>query len=179
MPDCYFNMKKDLLKQTQKNYAILTNTLIDRGITITLMESCTSGLISSFITDVDNSSKVFKGSFITYSNKTKIENGVNKEIINNYGVYSIETSKEMARACKNRYNTNIGVGITGSLGIIDPNNLDSEKGQVYFTIDYLKPNSYSITIEKQESKFLNKVYAANVVCLKLLELLEGEKYDKK
>lgn len=171
-------MKIDLLKETHNNYAALTSILIKKGITITTMESCTSGLVSSFITDIDNSSKVFKGSFVTYSNETKIAQGVKDKTILKYGVYSIETSKEMAKACKEKLNADIGVGITGSIGIVDPNNSDSKEGYVFFTIDYLVSNSYTIKIENQGSKFMNKVYVANLVCLELLKTLKGEKnYD--
>ena len=163
-------MDVKLLEETQKNYALLTNTLIERNISITSMESCTSGLIASLITDVDNSSKIFRGSFVTYSNNTKIAQGVRKKTIDKYGVYSKETSIDMARACKKLLASDIGIGITGSLGIIDPNNKDSVSGQVYFTIDYNETYSYFIVVDNQGSKFLNKVYAANEVCKELLKL---------
>lgn len=164
-------MNEYLLKQTQDNYHKLTSLLIDKELTITTMESCTSGLVASFITDTDNSSNVFKGSAITYNNDAKIAQGVNEEIINKYGVYSKETSIEMAKVAKNNYKTDISIGITGSLGIVDPNNNDSKPGEVHFTIDYKKPNTYLIQIPNQESKFLNKVYTANYICIELLKLL--------
>lgn len=164
-------VNNDLLKQTQDNYALLTNTLIVKNLSITTMESCTSGLIASLLTDVDNSSRVFKGSFVTYANESKIALGVSKAIINKYGVYSKETSIDMARVAKEKYNTDISIGVTGSLGIVDPNNLDSVKGEVYFTINYKTENTYFISIEDQGSKFLNKVYIANKICEELMKLI--------
>ena len=167
-------MNKDLLKETQDNYRKLTSLLIKKGISITTMESCTSGLIASFITDIDNSSSVFEAGTITYSNKAKVAQGVDENIIKTYGVYSSETSIDMARVAKKNSNSDISIGVTGSLGIADPNNKDSKPGEVYFTIDYLKPYTYFISVENQGSKFLNKVYTANCVCLELLSILKED-----
>ena len=60
-------------------YETLTRTLIERNITITTMESCTSGQIASLITDTEGSSEIFKGAYITYSNYAKIKNGFSEE----------------------------------------------------------------------------------------------------
>ena len=161
-----------LLKETHDNYRKLTTLLIERNLTITTMESCTSGLIASFITDINNSSKALKGAAVTYSNETKTAQGVSEDIIDKYGVYSKETAIDMARAAKQYYDTDIAIGITGSLGIADPNNADSTPGEVYFTIDYLNQDTFCIEVKNQGSKFLNKVYTANCVCLELLKILE-------
>lgn len=171
---CYneFKKEKKLINDTKKNYGALTNTLIKKKITIATMESCTSGLIASLITDVDGASKVFSGGYITYSNETKIKCGVSKDIIDTYGVYSKETAKDMARACKKSYGTDIGIGVTGSLGIVDSKNKDSVPGEVYFAIDYLdKVYEYHINILEKRTKFLNKVYVANYISLKILEII--------
>ena len=164
-------MNNNLLKQAQDNFALLTSTLIAKNLSITTMESCTSGLIASFLTDIDNSSKVFKGSFVTYSNESKIAVGVNENIINKYGVYSKETSIDMAIVAKEKYNADISIGVTGSLGVVDPNNKDSVKGEVYFTIDYKTQHTYLIIVEDQGCKFLNKVFVANRICEELLKLI--------
>ena len=136
------------------------------------MESCTSGLIASFITDIDGSSKITKGSFVTYSNEAKIACGISKEIIDNYGVYSKETAIEMAKNSKKAYCANIGVGVTGTLGIPDPNNIDSTPGEVFFAIDYNgQIKDYYLNVINQGSKFLNKVYTADKICDALLETI--------
>lgn len=165
-------MENNLLQETHDNYRKLTTMLIENNLTITTMESCTSGLIASFITDIDNSSKVFQGAAVTYSNETKIAQGVSAVTIDKYGVYSKETAIDMAKTAKKNYATDIAIGITGSLGIADPNNSDSTPGEVYFTIDYLNQETFYIEVKNQGSKFLNKVYTANCVCLELMNILE-------
>lgn len=174
-----FDEEIKLLKQTQENYHKLTNYLIEKRLSITVMESCTSGLVASFITDTNNSSRIFKGSLVTYSNDDKIANGVDEKIINEYGVYSKQTSMEMAKAVKEKYKTNISIGITGSLGIADPNNIDSKPGEVYFTIDYIKPKTYFVNFEDKGSKYINKLYTVNSICIELLKVLDINNLYKK
>lgn len=117
-----------------EKYKLITETLISRGISITTMESCTSGLIASLITDTEGASAILRGAFITYSNEAKIRCGVPSDVIERYGVYSEETARAMARAAADAYNADISVGITGSFANADPENADSEPGVVYLAI---------------------------------------------
>ena len=165
-------MENNYLIKTENDFAALTARLIERGLTISTMESCTSGLIASLITDLDGSSKATKGSFVTYSNEAKVHCGVDKNIIDTYGVYSRETAIAMASACRRPYSADIGVGVTGSLGVVDPDNAGSVPGEVYFAIDFRgKVYGYYLKVPDQGSKFQNKIYTAQDVCSRLLEIL--------
>lgn len=53
-------------------YRKLTRLLIEKKMTITTMESATSGQIASLITDTEGSSAVLKGAFVTYCNEAKM-----------------------------------------------------------------------------------------------------------
>lgn len=112
----------------------IIKSLISSGTTISTMESCTSGLIASMITDTEGASAIFPGGYVTYLNQTKIFVGVDEDIIKKYGVYSNECAKAMAETVKKKMNTDIAIGITGTTGNIDPNNDDSVQGKVYFCI---------------------------------------------
>jgi len=82
---------------------------------IGVMESCTGGAIANSITNIPGVSDVFKEGNVTYSNESKIKNGVNQKIIEKYGVYSIEVAEEMSK----KINGEIGIGVTGNLpGIV-------------------------------------------------------------
>lgn len=120
------------MTQTQQDRII--NSLIDRQITISTMESCTSGMIASMITDTSGASAVFPGGFVTYLNETKVFAGVDEKIIKEYGIYSGECAKAMAETVREKLNTDIGIGITGTTGNLDPNNADSVQGQAFFSI---------------------------------------------
>ncbi len=157
----------------RNDYKTLTKMLISKSMMITTMESATSGQIASLITDTEGSSAIMKGAFITYSNEAKIMQGVPVEIINKYTVYSKETAVAMATACAKKYNANIGIGVTGTMGNIDVNNAKaSVPGQVYFAI-YINGNvrSYCVGIEPQPSRLMYKLAVAKEVYDELIKLL--------
>jgi len=167
------------LSSVQKKYHRLTKTLIEKKITITAMESCTSGLISSLITDTEGSSEIFKGSFVTYSNKAKIRQGVPADVIEKYGVYSKETAAAMAIACRKSMGTDIGIGVTGTFGNVDPANKDSVIGQVFFAIDFFGgASSWEIKVGLKDgvdfdsSRFYSKLEVANNIADRLLSRLQ-------
>ena len=65
----------DLLKELER-----------KKLTISTAESCTGGLLSSQITSVNGSSKVFLMGLVTYSNQSKIKIlKISKSLINKYG----------------------------------------------------------------------------------------------
>ena len=122
------------IREVEKKYAKLVGLLKERELTVSAMESCTGGLIASMITDVSGSSEVFPGSYVTYSNDEKEENGIPRELIEESGVYSAEMAEGMARAIMTGMKTGFGIGITGTLGRRDPANADSIPGVVYAAV---------------------------------------------
>jgi len=113
------------------------NMLIDKNITFSFAESCTGGLLSSMITEINGISKVFNRSIVTYSNEAKMsEVGVNKETLDEYGAVSEETAREMAKGLYEITKSDVCVSITGIAG---PEGGSEEKpvGLVYIGICYL------------------------------------------
>ncbi|WP_408071988.1 CinA family protein [Butyrivibrio sp. JL13D10] len=123
-----------------KKYEKITKYLIKKKLTISTMESCTAGMVASFLTDTEGSSATLKGAYITYSNEAKIKQGVPADVIQKNGVYSPQTALAMATACMDSYNADIGIGVTGTLGNTDPDNADSVPGEVHLGLIY--PASY-------------------------------------
>lgn len=157
-----------------KQYELLTKTLIEKNLTISTMESCTAGQIISLITDTEGSSAITKGGFVTYSNEAKIMQGVPAEIIENYGVYSKETAISMAQACRNTYQADIGIGVTGTFGNLDPNNADSVPGKVFFAIDMNGAvTSYDTMLDYQPSRNAYKLAIAQEVASLLLNKINA------
>lgn len=158
--------------QVRENYKILTEFLIANNITITTMESATSGQIASLITDTQWASAIMKWAFVTYSNEAKIKQWVPSECIEKYGVYSTQTADAMAKACKQAYKADIGIWITGSFWNVDPNNKDSIPGIVYFSIQ-TKDMIYSHQIELPTNilRHQSKIEVAQKVYEKLVEIL--------
>ncbi len=163
-------------KIIRESYSNLTKELIKRNLTVTTMESMTGGQIASLITDTEGASAILKGAFVTYSNEAKILQGVPEETIKRYGVYSIETARAMAIACRRTYKADIGIGITGSSGNTDPNNSDSVPGQVYFAVCFGDDPAHCIDqyieIDKLSSRLEYKLYAAEKIASCLFDILK-------
>ncbi len=112
---------------------------------ISFAESCTGGLLSSSITSIKGSSKVFNLGLVTYSNKAKINIlKVPKRIIMKHGAVSYETCLAMVKNLNRISKSNISVSITGIAG---PKGGSKQKpvGLVYIGI-------------KKGNKFLVKKY---------------------
>ena len=91
--------------------------LIKKKLKISFAESCTGGLLSSFITSISGSSKIFTIGLVTYSNHAKIKIlKVPKKIIMKYGAVSYETCLSMVKNLNKISKTNISVSITGVAG---------------------------------------------------------------
>ena len=85
----------------------VVNILIDKKITISVMESCTGGSMANSITNIPGASEIFKFGAVTYSNEYKIKLGVDEELINKYTVYSSEVAQDMAKKISEYTNSNI------------------------------------------------------------------------
>ena len=98
-------------------YKKILNKLINKKITISTAESCTGGLLAYSITKNKDSSKVYKGGYITYSNQSKIiDLKVKKTSLNKYGAVSSEIAEEMIRGLYLKNKTQICISTTGIAG---------------------------------------------------------------
>ena len=95
----------------------IVRLLTKKRLKISFAESCTGGLLSSSITSISGSSKVFTIGLVTYSNQSKISTlKVPKNIIRKHGAVSYETCLAMVKNLSKISKTNISVSITGIAG---------------------------------------------------------------
>jgi PncC family amidohydrolase len=95
----------------------LVQKLSKKKLKISFAESCTGGMLSSTITSISGSSKVFHLGLVTYSNKAKIDIlKVPKKIINRYGAVSKECCLSMVKNLSKISKANISISITGIAG---------------------------------------------------------------
>ena len=95
----------------------IVKILIKKKLKISFAESCTGGLLSSAITSVNGSSKVFTLGLLTYSNQSKTQIlKVSKNIIRKYGSVSEQVCLAMVKNLSKISKTNISVSITGIAG---------------------------------------------------------------
>ena len=84
---------------------------------ISFAESCTGGLLSSTITAVSGSSKVFNLGLVAYSNQSKTKAlRIPKNIIKKYGSVSEQVCLAMVKNVSKISKTNMSVSITGIAG---------------------------------------------------------------
>jgi|TARA_B110000037_G_scaffold141746_1_gene160367 PncC family amidohydrolase len=145
----------------------LVKKLIQKKLTISFAESCTGGMLSSTITSVSGSSKVFNLGLVTYSNKTKIDIlKVPKKIISKYGAVSNECCLSMVKNLSKISKANISVSITGVAG---PNGGTRLKpvGLVYIGI---KKGNKTI-VQKSLFKNKNRISIQKATTTKILNIL--------
>ena len=145
----------------------LVKKLIQKKLTISFAESCTGGMLSSTITSVSGSSKVFNLGLVTYSNKTKIDIlKVPKKIISKYGAVSNECCLSMVKKISKISKANISVSITGVAG---PNGGTKLRpvGLVYIGIK--KGNK--IIVQKSLFKNKNRISIQKATTTKVLKIL--------
>ena len=95
----------------------ILNKLIMKNISVSTAESCTGGLLAYNFVKNKDSSKVFKGGYITYSNEMKIkELKVKKFSLKNYGAVSYQVAEEMIEGLYKKDKTKICISTTGIAG---------------------------------------------------------------
>jgi CDP-diacylglycerol--glycerol-3-phosphate 3-phosphatidyltransferase len=83
------------------------------GLTVSVAESCTGGMVGSLITDQPGSSAYFLGGVIAYSNELKrVELGVSPALLKQVGAVSAEVAQAMAEGARTRFGSDLAVGVT-------------------------------------------------------------------
>ncbi len=94
---------------------IEANAAIGRRIAVA--ESCTGGLVTAALTEIEGSSAVLDRGFVTYSNEAKMELlDVPSDIIETFGAVSVATAWAMASGALEKSNADVAVAIAGPEG---------------------------------------------------------------
>jgi nicotinamide-nucleotide amidase len=96
---------------------VVGRRLLDRGLTLSVAESCTGGLLGHRLTEIPGSSAYFERGVVVYSNRAKQELlGVPEAILREHGAVSGPTAEAMARGICERSGSACGLAITGVAG---------------------------------------------------------------
>jgi nicotinamide-nucleotide amidase len=106
---------------------IVSSLLIDKGLTLAVMEDSHGGTLASTFNDIPESGRFFKGGFLAASNSAMIAFGLRPDIINKTGE---ELACAMAESARNLLGADIGIGTTG----IDEVTRDNPMGTTYIGI---------------------------------------------
>jgi nicotinamide-nucleotide amidase len=84
---------------------------------IAVAESCTGGMLAARLTDPPGASAYFVGGLVVYANEAKVSlAGVESGLIERFGAVSEEVAVALARGAIERWDADVGVGITGIAG---------------------------------------------------------------
>ena len=135
--------------------SVLIKELAKRNESIVFAESCTGGLLSSSITSISGSSKVFQGSIVSYSNdlKNSLLN-ISEEKLTKYGAVSEEVCEAMAINAKEKLGSDWAIAISGIAGP-KGGSQDKPVGLVYISIS--GPKNHITNIKKIFNSTRNRI----------------------
>ncbi len=109
--DFIYSDKEDTLENK------ISELLKENGLTLSVAESCTGGIISALFTAIPGCSEYYLGSVTSYANRVK-ENvlNINSEIIKKYGVVSSECAAAMAEGVRKITGSDYSISTTGIAG---------------------------------------------------------------
>lgn len=143
-----------------------------QGLTLSVAESCTGGLITHRLTNIPGSSDYIERGVVVYSNLSKTELlKVPVEMIEHYGAVSEEVAKAMARGVREIARTSLGLAVTGIAG---PSGGSPSKpiGTVFIALVSEKGilcNAYHFKGSREEIKFMSSEKALEMLCRFLRE----------
>ena len=151
---------------------VLMQKLIKNNIKIAVAESCTGGLLSKRMTDIENISPVYLGAVCSYANEVKMNVlNVKKETLDTFGAVSKETAREMAKGVIDLMGADISASITGIAGPLGGTE-EKPVGLVHICI-YYKGEYYDIVTKGVGSRE-NIRHKASSVALDSLRRIIGD-----
>jgi len=150
---------------------IVSKLLIKKGLTVSVAESCTGGLITHRLTNISGSSKYMKAGVIAYANRTKEDLlGVPAEALKKYGAVSPEVARIMSEKIRRITKTDISLAVTGIAG---PTGGTRRKpvGLVFISRNYkgkIVTKKYIFTGSREDIKFHSSQKALDLLRRTLL-----------
>jgi PncC family amidohydrolase len=160
-------MNKKITGLVQK----LHKYFIKNGLTLSVAESCTGGLISHYITALPGASNFFEAGVVSYSAEAKKKIlRVSSKTISKFGVVSEETAKEMAEKIRLLIGTDFSISTTGNLG---PDVLEGkERGLIYIALSK-RGKTFSKKLRLKGNRGENKEQAALEALKFLMKIVES------
>lgn len=151
---------------------VIAGMLTKKGLTLSVAESCTGGLLGHRLTSISGSSKFFTGGIIAYDNAVKMSQlGISEFDLTTYGAVSEEVAVHMAEGVRDYLKTDYSIGITGIAGPLGGTD-EKPVGLVY--IGLATPvetlvKKYQFKASRDINKLLASENALNLLRMYLLE----------
>lgn len=153
--------------------AELGQLLRERGWTCASAESCTGGLIGSWITSIAGSSDYFSGGIIAYSNSAKVSLlGVEQSTLDSVGAVSAGCAREMAQGARRAFGAHVGISSTGIAG---PGGATARKPVGLIYVAAATPDLVEVRELRLDGDRLENIHASAVAAMELaLHLVKSD-----
>lgn len=124
-------MVEDTLEIVKKIHELF----VSKGLTLTVAESCTGGLINHLLTERPGASMFLEAGLVAYSveSKHRLLN-IRQSFIKKYGIISEEAAQVMAQGAAELTDADVALAVTGNLG---PDAWEGKEiGLVYAAVKY-------------------------------------------
>ena len=173
----------ELITRVERKAADVMEKLRKLSLTIALAESCTSGLVSSFLANTSGASDILWGSFVCYTQEAKVLMlGLDNEELSVNGLVSSETACSMALSALQKSSASLAVAVTGLAGQESDGKVPG--GTIWIviaccsaawqTVDHNGVMDVKIQVKKfhfTDSRNVNRLHAVEAVFDMLLEEL--------
>ncbi|WP_016836827.1 competence/damage-inducible protein A [Ureibacillus thermosphaericus] len=177
--------KREILSIVGKyNYGVDDDTLASKAVemllhnrlTISAAESLTAGLFQSELAEIPGVSGTLVGGMVTYTEEAKIQQlGIPKELLNQYGIVSSECAASMARNVREKFGTDIGIGLTGAAG---PEPHDGEPAGTIWIGIAIGEDVVTRKLQLSGLRNTNRLRTVKYTLSYLIRLLEEKGYQK-
>lgn len=152
--------------------------LLDNQLTISAAESLTAGLFQSELAEIPGVGDALVGGVVTYTEEAKIKQlGISKEFLTTHGIVSSECAAAMASAVRKKFDTDIGIGLTGAAGPTAHDHQPAGTVWIGIAIGDEKPITYLLHLSGMRNT--NRLRAAKFTCHYLMQLLEERGFKKR
>ena len=152
--------------------------LLDNQLTISAAESLTAGLFQSELAEIPGVGNALVGGVVTYTEEAKIRQlDISKQLLDTHGIVSSECAAAMASAVKQKFGTNIGIGLTGAAGPTAHDHQPVGTVWIGIAIDDEEPITYLLHLSGMRNT--NRLRAVKFTCHYLMQLLEERGYTKR
>jgi nicotinamide-nucleotide amidase len=150
--------------QDQTMGEVLGQLLKEKGKTVATAESCTGGLIASWITAIPGSSAYFKGSVVAYAYETKEKVlGVKRATLESQGAVSEAVVREMVTGALSLLDTDYAIAVSGIMGP-DGGTPDKPVGTVWVAVaskEKMNTVKFQLRYDRERNTQMTAVYAMN------------------
>ncbi len=160
---------------------VVKDILLKHGKRVTFAESCTGGLISSMMTELDGASQVFDAGFVTYSNEMKTRMlGVSGVTLTEFGAVSEQVVREMLQGALVNSGADLGVAVSGVAGP-SGGTKDKPTGTVWVawgSLESIKAHCFYFPTDRKRFQLIVAALAFDLLRRDLLNISDDAVYMK-